>query len=805
MTLASLRYARRLIQAAALAAGFAASAGAMAQAALALPGTLQTPYYRYDIDEDQLGGAPDQSSLNQPLDAGSRMFIKHARFHKAGPDGRIDTSDDERLRLFGINLSFAANFPAPEDAAGIARRLKRQGFNAVRLHHMDTSPSTATDPPVSILTPGPYPSFNDAAVARLRGFIEALAQEGIYVNLNLRVGYQFRPDVDEVPPFDASQQARPIASPIVVYHPRMVELQARFASEVIARLGLANNPALAMVEINNESGLLAAWQRREWRDAIPEQYSPELLRLWQAWLAQRYGSVEQACAAWRTCEKADEVILLTPEDAEAAESGLQVLRDKLDSQWVRLSGQRVGGRDAASDSASGKELRTRDFLLFLADTDRAYYTRIRQVIHQAAGFPVPVTGTQMGYGGILNLASHEEMDYTDEHFYVDHPHFLNGSSDVRDWRIWNVSLTGKHMDLLTGMALRRDVRKPLVVSEFNQPLPSLPAAELVPITAAYAALQDWDGLFFFDYADGSRGPAVPGSFALRGDWGKVALIGQAARLFRSGWIPANQEALVLPMPAGTQAALAASRRPDALEAHLAARHGVVEAMGWSRRIALDPAASEDTPVARPAAPAQPLRSPGGEVVYDPKQGVLGIQAPQVLGLFGRPPASPDAGGLGARFTDSDPAPHTSILLTAADAKPLADSQQLLLSLGSGTVGTQPGSHPPRPKQMVKHPSGSDSWTLEPDPQFMQRPSGSHNGSGLPWLTLNRADVSWPTRWTAAQVYPLDGQGKRMAALPASRVSIGGGRLTVSVQATPQETSPWYEIVPGPAPAAASRP
>lgn len=805
MTLASSRRPHRLLRAATLAASLAASAGALAQSALALPGTLQTQYYRYDIDEDQLGGAPDQSSLNQPLDAGSRVFIKGAHFHTAGPDGQANTGDDTRLRLFGINLSFAANFPSPDEAANIARRLKRQGFNAVRLHHMDTSPGTAVDPPVSLLTPGPFPSFNDTAVARLRGFIEALSKEGIYVNLNLRVGYQFRPDVDKVPAFDASQQARPIASPIVVYYPRMVELQKRYASEVIARLGLAGNPALAMVEINNESGLLAAWQRREWRDAIPEQYSPELLRRWKDWLAQRYGSVEQACAAWRTCQRADDVILLTPEDAEAAESGLQVLRDRLDSQWVRLSGQRVGGRDAASDSASGKELRTRDFLLFLADTDRAYYRQMRQVIHQAAGFPVPVTGTQMGYGGILNLAAHDEMDYTDEHFYVDHPHFINGSSDVRDWRIWNVSLTGKHMDLLTGMALRRDHRKPLVVSEFNQPLPSLPAAELVPITAAFAALQDWDGLFFFDYADGSRGPAVPGSFALRGDWGKVAQIGQAARLFRSGWLPANQETVVLPMPASTQAALAASRRPDALEAHLAARHGVVESLGWSRRIALDPSARDDAPSAKVAAPSQPLRSPGGEVSYDPKQGVLAIQAPQVLGLFGRPPASPDANGLGASFTGNGPAPHASILLTPADAKPLADSQRLLLSLGSGTVGTQPGSHPPRPKQMVKHPSGSDSWTLEPDPQFMQRPSGSHNGSGQPWLTLNRADVSWPSRWTAAQVYPLDGQGKRMAALPAARVSISGGRLTVSVQASPKETSPWYEIVPGPAPAAASRP
>jgi len=48
-------------------------------------------------------------------------------------------SSKERVRLWGVNFSFEANFPTHADAQQIAERLARAGINAVRLHHMDTA------------------------------------------------------------------------------------------------------------------------------------------------------------------------------------------------------------------------------------------------------------------------------------------------------------------------------------------------------------------------------------------------------------------------------------------------------------------------------------------------------------------------------------------------------------------------------------------------------------------------------------------------------------------------------------------
>ena len=38
----------------------------------------------------------------------------------------------------------------------------------------------------------------------------------------------------------------------------------------------------------------------------------------------------------------------------------------------------------------------------------------------------------------------------------------------------------------------------------NEPFPNDYAAEFIPILAAYALLQDWDGLFFYAYGGGTE-------------------------------------------------------------------------------------------------------------------------------------------------------------------------------------------------------------------------------------------------------------------------------------------------------------
>lgn len=753
--------------------------------------TQAAPFsYPFSVDEDALSGAPDASDLNQALGPADRLVVRGRHFMRVGADGLADTADDTRVRLWGVNLSFEANFPAPEEARRIAQRLRRLGFNAVRLHHLDTLLGRPDGEPRGVLTDGPYPSFDEDAVARLAHFIDALAEQGIYSNLNLRVGYVFRPEIDGVPAFDASAMARPIATPILVYSAALRGPQEAFARGLIARLRLRGHPGLAMVEINNESSLLAAWSRREWSDAVPPAYRPELAQRWQDWLTRQYGSVAAACKVWRTCSGEAPAPLLTPADIGATAAGTEGLTDKLTNRLRELSARTFGPGDPVQEAPDGRTQRARDFVRFLADVDREYLDHMADVVREALDADVPIGGTQMAYGGVLNLSSHAGMSYIDEHFYVDHPHMLGGHRDPHNWRIWDVALTQGQMPRLMSLGLMRDRTKPYVVSEFNHPFPSRQGAQIMPLMAAVARLQDWDGLFFFDYANAATNTGAPSHFTLRGDWGKYVIAGQAARLFRSDALAPLQSEAVLPMDTLTQAALAAAPNAQALAQHAQARWGLTPEMGWRARLSADTTGQSRPPASfpEPVEPA-PLRLD--------TSGLATLRTRDALGLFGQSAASRLGEDNGLRADIAGRGPYRiAALLTALDAKPVESSTHLLLTLGSHTVGTQPGSRAPRPKAWVPHPSGSNSWTLEPDPDHAERPSGARQATGPAWLEARPMRLSWPAS-QAVTVYPLDGAGRRQAPLPAADVLLANGRLQIAVSTSPAAATPWYEIVAAP--------
>ena len=60
---------------------------------------------------------------------GPRLIIREGHFYREG----------RRVRIWGVNLSFGANFPRHADAAKVAERLAAAGVNSVRFHHMDTA------------------------------------------------------------------------------------------------------------------------------------------------------------------------------------------------------------------------------------------------------------------------------------------------------------------------------------------------------------------------------------------------------------------------------------------------------------------------------------------------------------------------------------------------------------------------------------------------------------------------------------------------------------------------------------------
>ncbi|WP_066453714.1 hypothetical protein [Castellaniella caeni] len=762
-------------------------------------------FYPFTVDEDRLAGAPDQSALNHPLGPADRLFVKHHHFYAVGPDGLPDTADDVRVRLFGANLSFGANFPAESGARAAARRLRKLGFNAVRLHHLDFHLSDAPDAaPQGVLTTGPYPSFNPVAIRRLRAFIQALSQEGIYIDLNLHVSYRFRPDVDGVPPVAGADPRAEVGVPIGVYYPALIEKQKRYARGLIEALGLGDSPALALVEINNESSLLDAWQSdvwhgENWPKAIPPGYGEVLQAQWRRWVVRRYGSVADACAAWRRC--ADPDVLALP---KTTLYGTGAAGPTTAQRWMaRLDRvtRHIPWLDGGPDVEDPQRAYDLDFLQFLIDTDRAYFDQMKAVVREATQGAVPVTGTQMGYGGVLNFDAQAEMDYIDNHLYVSHPVYAgSGPWQSTDWRVPDVSASGAGLERILGLALRRDADKPFVVSEFNQPFPSPSGSEITPILAAVAAQQDWDGLFFYDYDDDAQPKQSPASFALSGNWGQYALVGQSARIFRQPLVPALQPRVLLPLSRAQRNALALQGNIDTqtLERWLRKTHGVDVDAVLRVQLAEDVLSAQrpEAGQALSGAPMQAASSAPGALRRDAQAQRLVLDAPDVWGVFG--PLTPGAVVSGPDFgvrLQARQAQPVQLLVTPLDHVALRASRHFLVSLGGFTTGTQPGSAPPRPQRVVPYP-GKPGWlTLEPDPRH-PGPTGWRDTRAPAWM--QRLDVSLAVPHPAAglAVYALDGAGQRRIRLPDSAITpdADGRRVWVRLQGALEYASPWYEVV-----------
>jgi hypothetical protein len=683
--------------------------------AFAVPLLAQQPAsYPFTVDEDRLSGAPDFSSLNHPITPADRVFVRDGHFFTVGPDLKPNTADDRRVRFFGMNLAFGANFPEAKDAARIAKRLRRLGVNLVRLHHMDSSPDRDPAAARSSLTTGPYPTLNPVSIPRLRRFLDALAAEGVYANLNLHVGYVFRPEVDGVPPVPGMAMPQH-SKPLHIYYPRMVELQAEYTRKLMDALKLKNDPVLAMVEIDNETSLLHGWMRGLLDRYALGEYKTELQKQWREFI-------------------------------------------KTDCEAV-----------AASDTANP---RLNDYLRFLVDRDRAYLGRMKSAVRDSSDALVPVTGTQMDYGGLLTLDVQDQMDYQDNHFYIDHYNFPHTAWDSRDWRIRDTSAVGTGLATFLNLAAARVAGQPYTVSEFNQPWPNRQAAEDDPTLAAFGAFQDWDGLIHFAYAHGRDWDTqAPNGFDMNGDWGKYVSAGQAAWLFRTGAIQTGKSPVVIAVDPDLQLRFGREKRPGSIAPFFAATATSDPALALLHPVSLKRGDKTSAPATKPTAP---YRSDTDELAYDPAAKVFTVQSAKAAGVFGfLGTKQVTAGAIDVQLAPSARG-FAAILLTALDDQPIARSARLLLTNPGYTLGAT--------QKLVNYPATTDWWTVAPEPRMsatspveMERVEGA--------ITL-RTDAKSLT------VYPLDGAGKRLAPIAAERVP---GGFRIHLQADGQPMSPWYEL------------
>ncbi len=865
-----MKHTLLLILAAALA--LAVPAGAQAPAPAAAP-----PLFPFVIpwDDASPGTATDVSFLNvKPAGAHGAIVARNGHF--------VETNTGTRVRFLGTNLVGQGAFPTHADADKVAARMAKLGINLVRLHHMD-NPGW-----------GPHSNLWDAKFAdrqhidpeqldRLDYLIAQLKQNGIYVNINLHVSRQFTPadgfpeSVSKLPDFDKR---------VDEFDPRMIALQKNFARDLLTHvnpythLPYTSDPAVAVVEINNENSLVGdPWATLgAGLDTLPAPFRGELIGLWNTWLAKKYGTDTKLKAAWLVGVTPTGLGLLTDSSAwsiehqgtseadmsreaggaqrvnitktdgtgwhiQAHQTGLDLksgdtytvtFRARADapralpvaasvdeSDWHNIGldttaalttewrtfqyvfaahdtlpshsrlaftlGGQTGtvwidnlqihpGADGAG-LAEGQSLAARtvdipvsstkvqqaDWLAFLADTELAYANEmryLRDTLHVKAN----VICSQISWGGLTGLRREAGSDFADNHAYWQHPDFPHQGWDPKDWTIPNTpmvtNLANGGGGTFKDLAENRVAGKPYSISEYNHAAPNDYRAETLPLIASFAAFQNWDMLYLFDYGgygnnydNGSHNNRIANFFDSSNDPAKAAFLPAAALIFRAGGIPAAASGDTLLNPAAE----------GALKAGDAWKPRTVPF--FANRVALAPKRPADAPdktllIAEPRSATPPRvlsvskTSAGGQyrAVSSEAATVVGFVGGQTVTLGGDTLTFPAFGNNFAAVT-----------LTPTDGKPLAQSRRLLLTLAGKVENQGMGWNATRT-------SVGDQWG-----------HGPTVAEGIPAAVTLKTSI-------ARHAWALDGTGKRIQQVPAASAN---GALTFTVG--PQYKTLWYEV------------
>ncbi|MBR2694043.1 MAG: hypothetical protein IKE69_07490 [Thermoguttaceae bacterium] len=381
-------------------------------------------------------------------------------------DGRF-MKGDEPYRFMGTNLCGAAVFCDHAKAERLADTLARFGIRVVRLHHMDARwiwgknfdrTKTEIDPD---------------QLERLDYLIARFEKRGISVNINLHVSR----GLDERDGFENSSTLSSLGKGINTFEPRMIELQKKYARDLLTHVNpytgraYADDPGVAMIEINNENSTLPGWY---WGH-VKKLGSPyrELFRAkWNEWLRSRYADTREVLEALEWVG--------APAPGETLENGT------LPVPFSR--------EEALVQSAAFQK----EFFTFMIRLESDYWTGMYRFLKDGLGVRPPVSGTQLLFGAWYAQA---EADYCDIHRYWQHPEFPKGSWDARDWYVESGAMVNSTDGGKVGqIAVNRVLGKALTVSEYDHPYPNLYGAEGLLTLAAAAAYQGWTGINHFAWA-----------------------------------------------------------------------------------------------------------------------------------------------------------------------------------------------------------------------------------------------------------------------------------------------------------------
>ncbi len=425
------------------------------------------------------------------------------------PDGHFYWGDGTRARFWGINVASRSLRRPTAEIDRVARVLARAGVNMVRLEAIDNARCLIKDD-------GPTSTEFDAEYQdRLFYWIYTLKQAGIAIYLNL---LDFRTFKEGDGVANAGQLGR-AAKPYAIFDARLIDLQRQYARRLLTTvnpytgLPAVKDPAIALVELVNEHGMFAAGPK--WR-TLATPYAAQLQAQWNTWLTARYHTTPALNAAWQV----DGAGGLQP--GESLEPGTVQLPDMAAF---------VAGAAAATHPTRSQP-RLSDGARFASELQRGYFRGMKQFLREL-GLRVPITAVVSARVAADERSVVDELDFTAENFYWDHPDFEPGRTWQQPYYHTNqnpLRSTGPN-SFMPSTSLLRWRGKPVVIREWNAVWPNQYRSSLYLTAAAYAAFQDIDGMLCFTY--GLEPPVNRvGDFAVQADPSRWGLFAAGAALFQ---------------------------------------------------------------------------------------------------------------------------------------------------------------------------------------------------------------------------------------------------------------------------------
>lgn len=644
--------------------------------------------------------------------AGRRGFVRVS-------DGHLVTGDGKRLRLWGVNITDwtkgSTMFPPKADASMWAATLARFGINCVRLHFLDLpSPRGLIDSKRDDTR-----EFDAEQLDRFDFWTSELKKQGIYLNINLNVGRSYKA-ADGVKDADKIRWGKGLT----LYDPRLIELQKEYARMLLTHRNpytgteYRNEPAVVTVELVNENALYPGFR------APTPAYDKDLLDLYNAWLKEHYS--------------ADELARLRTVSGVGADQPIPRLQSN--------------EKSAATPERYYIEQK------FFMEMERKFFLDMQKYLKETLNVRAPIVATaDHSHSGSSYplLTSTSLMDIVDGHTYWQHP----GPRGIPNTPMVNDPLNS------TAIELSRTAvsRKPYTVSETNHPFPNDYACEGIPILAAYAALQDWDGVFWYTFepkASADWQQVIGDAFDLSHHPVKLPQLAAGALMFVRGDVKAARETVERTY----------SSKQVADSARLPATERPYFTPGYPPLIGLEHAVRIASLDGQPATanswkPANPLISDTKELTWttsSARGGLVTVETERSTAAIGfvrayAPPLHYLTLKLQNRFS--------AVTLSALDDKAIARSERLLLTAGAMAANTGAEWNEDR-TQLQKW--GTAPTLIEPVVGEL--------------VLRNLAPARKVT------VAALDGRGQRIGEPAIAKKTSEGWQFTLGSQVTT-----WYEI------------